>query len=484
MAVNFVIQLLIVRHLAKSEYGAFAYALSMVSLGHSVVTLGLDKGVSRFLAIYDEVGDRSRMAGAITFLFGTMAGLGLIVVAVVNLFQGWLGTHVIEDPQALVLLVVLVALAPAQAVDDGITAIFAVFAKPSSIFFRRYVVAPGLRLGVVLAVVASGAGSRGLAFGYVGASLLGICAYGYLLLGALRSHHLLGWFRRRRMTVPWREILAFTIPLLTTDLLLVVMYTSNVVLLERFHDTAEVASLRVVQPLAGMNQLVSSSFVMLFVPAAARLFARKDRVGLGDLYWRSASWMAVLTFPMFALCIIAAEPLTRLLYGARYAASAPIVVLLSLGYYVNAAFGFNDFTIRVCGRLRILMMVNLTALVTSVGLSLALIPRFGAMGAATGTCVTAIVHNVARQVGLKKASGISTFDTRYLRIYLAIPAAAVVLGLVAVTFHPGLVVGMVLAGAAWLVLIRISRHHLRLAETFPEFLRLPLVGRLATRFLP
>ena len=53
MGVNFVVQILIVRYLTTEAYGAFAYALSIVALGQTLITFGLDRGVARFLSVYD-----------------------------------------------------------------------------------------------------------------------------------------------------------------------------------------------------------------------------------------------------------------------------------------------------------------------------------------------------------------------------------------------------------------------------------------------
>ena len=44
MAINFVVQILIVRNLSETEYGAFAYALSIVAFGQTIITFGLDRG--------------------------------------------------------------------------------------------------------------------------------------------------------------------------------------------------------------------------------------------------------------------------------------------------------------------------------------------------------------------------------------------------------------------------------------------------------
>lgn len=49
-AINFAVQVLIVRYLTKSDYGAFGYALSIVALGESVATFGLDRAITALCA--------------------------------------------------------------------------------------------------------------------------------------------------------------------------------------------------------------------------------------------------------------------------------------------------------------------------------------------------------------------------------------------------------------------------------------------------
>src|SRR5690554_4685934 len=61
MGLNFGVQIVTVRYLAKSDYGALAFALSVVSMATSGVLLGLDKSVARFVPIYQEQRDYNRM---------------------------------------------------------------------------------------------------------------------------------------------------------------------------------------------------------------------------------------------------------------------------------------------------------------------------------------------------------------------------------------------------------------------------------------
>ncbi|MEA2537730.1 MAG: hypothetical protein QOF11_1964 [Chloroflexota bacterium] len=472
MAVNFLVQILIVRYLSTADYGAFAYALSIAALGQTLITFGLDRGASRFLSIYDERGDYDRLLGTLTMVCGTIVSLGALLVVGVYLLQGWIAGSA-GPAEALPLLLILILLAPIQALDDVLTGLLSVFASPRSIFLRKYIVGPGLRLLVVLLLIGGHSGVEFLAVGYVAAGAFGIALYAVILWQVLGRRGLLDRFRQAKMRIPAREILVFTIPLLTTDLVYVFLNTSDAIILEHFSGLEAVGAWRVVQPAAGLNTLVISSFTLLFTPIAARLYARKDMAGVKDLYWRTAIWMAVMSFPLFALTFSLAHVLTLVLYGPRYEDSATYLALLSFGYYFNTALGFNGLTLRIFGVIRYVVVINLLAAATNVALNLFLIPRYGALGAAVGTTLTLVIHNLLKQAGLRLGTGISIFERQHLRVYLIIAVAAAGLFAINTLVAPPLIVQVALAAVASLAVLLLNRQSLQMAQTFPEFRRLP-----------
>jgi O-antigen/teichoic acid export membrane protein len=478
MAVNFLVQVLTVRYLTKTDYGAFAYALAIVDLGQMVATFGMDRTVTRFLSIDDEHGHYDRLFGTLVFSVGTILSLGLAVVLVSDGIQALTSSGLSGDGNATTLLLILILLAPIQALDSVLTGVLSVFASPRSIFIRRFVVAPGLKLAVIALLVLSQAGVTFLAWGYVAAGVIGLVVYGILLGRLFSVRGLWARFRWRQMDIPVRELVLFTIPLLTTDLVYIVLNTSDAILLGWFRGASDVAAYRVVIPAAGLNQLVFSSFTLLFVPAAARLFARNDREGVRDLYWQTAVWMAVISFPLFALTFSLAGDVTHLLFGARYDSSAVYLALLSVAYYVNTALGFNGLTLRVYGAMRSIVLINVGAAVLNLALNLILIPAYGPLGAAIGTTISLIVHNVLKQIGLNRVTGISLFDARYARVYFVITVGAVGLLLVEAIASPGFVIELTLAAAVSIVVFALTRDELRIGDTFPELLRLPLARRL------
>jgi O-antigen/teichoic acid export membrane protein len=478
MATSFVAQVVVVRYLSKEDYGHFGYAWSVVLLLQSVLALGLDRADTRFLSLYDERRDHARFFGVLAVEVVTIAATGLFTVAAVLAVTGFgHGPMAGVDPATLSLLAVLIALAPLQALDQLTLNVFAVMARPRAIFVRRYLLEPLLRLLVVLLLVAGRRPVGFLALGYLAVGVIGVALYGGLVVRLLRPLWLQHGLRLRQLRLPVRELFGFGLPLLSTNVVYVASTALATVVLGHFRPPPEVAAFRAVQPVAALNAMVMLSFTILYTPAAGRLWARGDREGMRDLYWQSAGWLAVLTFPVFVLTAGLAAPLTVQLFGARYADSAIYLALLALGTYANAALGFNGLTIQTLGKIRYVVVINSCATAFAIAADLVLVPRFGALGAAVAVLATLVLHNLLKQAGLR-GTGVGVFDVRYLRTYLTILGGAAAVGLTQQLAHPPLPVGVAVAAMVSLLVVGLNRRALRLAATFPELARMPFVRRL------
>lgn len=477
LALDFATQVIIVRYLTKDEYGAFALALSIVAIGTTICLLGLERTVGRFAPIYQEKGDYGRMWGTLAVVVGTVISMGLAVVLGAYVFQGLLGGFV-DNQLALSILLLMIVLAPIQALDGLLISLFATFGSARSIFFRRYVVAPVLQLGIVAALIATGSDVRGLALGYVLAAALGLFVYSFVLLRMLHMQGLVKELRRETLRFPAREIFTFSVPLLTSDLAMVLRGSLTVVLIQVLSTTAQVAEFRAVMPVAIQNLFVATSFRFIFTPGAARHYARGDRVALNDLYWQTAAWIAILAFPLFALCVGFPEQLAVLLFGEQYRASGVILGILCLGYYVNGSMGFNSLTLRVFNRVRFLAITDLSTAGLNLVLAVVLISRFGAIGAAVATSATFILQNLIYQWGLTTQTWVHGLDRRYVRPYASIIIGAIVIVAIAQLLKPPFLIGIVVVGVVSLLVFAINRHSLQIVDTYPELGRFRVMRRI------
>lgn len=468
-------QVVVVRALTKEDYGAFAYALAMAAAGRTLLSLGQGKLLSRFMAKYEEQGDFDRMFGSMFLAVGTIVVTSTLTLGSLFLLSGSVVESAVSDPATVKVVLILIFLAPLEALDQVFVSLFAVFSRPRAIFFRKYLFTPGLRLGVVLALALTGSSVTFLAIGYLAAGIVGFVVYLLVLVRVLRERDLLRHLRPRRIVLPFRAVFSFSVPLITGELLLLSMNVGGVFILGYYHSAAEVAAFRAVFNPARLNTAVLHAFVPMFLPLAARLHARRDIAGLRRSYWQTAAFVSVLTFPVFALTVPLAPQLTVLLFGEAYADSGIILALLSVGYYFSVLMGFNAYTLQVFERIRFLVAVNVFCAVLNVVVSLLLVQRLAAVGIAVAILVTLVVQNLINQWALRRAIGSGFVDRSCIRAYLAIAVCAAALCALQVLADPGLVVGIAAAAVASFLVLLASRRAIDLAETFPELRRVPVV---------
>jgi O-antigen/teichoic acid export membrane protein len=199
---------------------------------------------------------------------------------------------------------------------------------------------------------------------------------------------------------------------------------------------------------------------------------------LNDLYWQTAAWIAILAFPLFALCIGFPEQLSVLLFGKPYQASGVILGILCLGYYVNGSMGFNALTLRVFNRVRFLALTDLSTAALNLVLAVVLIQRFGAVGAAVATSGTFILQNLIYQWGLRSQTWVHGLDRRYVRPYASIIIGAIVIVAISQIVRPPFLVGIVVVGVVSSLVFAINRHSLQIVDTYPELGRFKVMRRI------
>lgn len=478
LIMNFAIQVLIVRFLSKLEFGSFAFALSLVSLGSSLALLGFDKTVARFGPIYHERGDDARLLGSIVLMLGTMIGLGVAIVLTAVGCVYWLGGDLFSTPLTTSLLLLLAVLVPINAVDSFLVSLFAIFANPRYIFFRRYILNPGLKLLAVATVVACNGNVIWMAVGYAAGGIIGIVVCAGLLRQMVCSEGLFERVRWNEIKLPAGEIFGFSLPLMTSDVTYLLKGSLVVLFLEFALGSTSVAEFRAVFPLARLNEIVISTFGILFMPTAARFFAKQQHAAIDDLYWQTATWITALSFPVFAACFAFAEPLTVLVFGAEYATSAPVLALLSLGFYCNAIFGFNVHTLKVFGCVRFLVISDLVTMSFAIVANLLLISRYGVWGAAVATCSAQLLQNLINQIGLLRRTSVGSFPRRCLGTYVTVLISILVLVQIQRLWSPPIPVGLGLTALATVAVIGMSRKQLDLTNTIPQLARFPLLARV------
>lgn len=473
MTINMVVQVVAVRYLGKTDYGIFAYALSIASLATSACLLGQDRALSRYLALADENEEYGRAQGIIAIALATVFILGSAIAAIV-IGLHFFGIDLTSDERAVTAMIILLAAAPFLGLDTIFMSFFAVVAAPTAIFWRRHVVTPLLRLGSVVLIVATAGSVEDLAAAYLISGIVGVGLYVVFAVKLLRRHAL---GQPQRRSYPVGDMLRFGTPMVTSDVALALRATLVVIFLEALRSVEEVGAFRAVLPIAQLNAVGLQSFRILYLPVASRLFGRNDHRGVADLYWQSAAWLAVGTFPIFVATFSLAGPVTHLLFGDEFASSATVLAVLAFGYYVSSALGLNALTLKASGRVGIVVAVDGITSVVAIALNLVLISQFGALGAALSTTAILLLQNVLVHIGLRRVVTELRFPRSHTVVYAWVSGAASILLAIELLIDPPVAASVSLGFLTTAVVLMANHKVLMIGQSFPEVARLPLIGK-------
>ncbi|MGF1578052.1 MAG: oligosaccharide flippase family protein [Gemmataceae bacterium] len=475
--INFSVQILTVRYLTKSDYGLFAFALSVAGVLSILSAFGMDKAASRFLSVQLQDQDYSRFWGMVSLMFATVVGLGVIGTGIF-LFGWLLGIPVLtSDPGAQCVLAVIAGLAVCNALDTVFIALFAVLASPSTIFVRRYLLGPLLKLASAIIVVLLGGDVFTFAIGQLVAGVLGVGVCVSLSFGILRRHPKLLAATSRPFTFPFRQLYGYSATLLSGDFAFLLRGALVPLVLGLLFQGEEIASFTAVLPFARLNEFVLLTFSVLFLPNAAKLSASEQHVELQALFENTTLWITVLTFPVFAGSFLLAHALPVWLFGADYQSSGIILAWLALGYYANASFGTGLRLLRATRKLGTLLLADLLLVGIAAGTVFFLVPRYGALGGAWAVCATYVAQALLYLVLVASTTTVNPFMIRCVAPFVFGVGLCATTESVRILLAAGWAFSLVAAGLHSIVVLLVFGRDLDVLGAFPEIAKLPLLRR-------
>ncbi|MDD2219654.1 MAG: flippase [Desulfoplanes sp.] len=123
---------------------------------------------------------------------------------------------------------------------------------------------------------------------------------------------------------------------------------------------------------------------------------------------RIATWSAVPALGTLVMFLIFGKNILSLVYGEYYTQAYGIVRILALGQCVNVCAGSCGMALQMTGHQNIMMKISLCCGVLMILLSLILARAFGPFGSACAAGISLIVQNIAMLLLVKKHLGIST----------------------------------------------------------------------------
>lgn len=413
------ITILVTRHFSRPAAGAFFAATSLFLIVETISNLGAFNGSIYFIARLRSLHQEARIPAVMRAAIRPVAVCSLVaalatVVFAEPLARLLLGGHASHGAEPVAVAQVLRALAvtlPFAALMDTFLGASRGYRDMLPTVLVDRIGRSTLQLaGVAIAILAGGGALLAplWALPYVPA-----CIVSWLWLRRIR--------RRRALTVlaapppaaapeepadliedgagpgvvaaSARGFWRFTGPRALASAAQMVIQRIDIVLVGIIRGPAEAAIYTAATRFLVVGQLANVAISMAAQPQFTHLFAIRDRRAANTVYQVTTAWLIVLTWPLYLLTVIYG-PAVLAVFGHSYQVGGPVMVILGLSMLVATGCGQVDVVLTTTGRTTWSLANGLLAVIVNVSVDLALIPRYGIIGAAIGWAAAIGVTNL------------------------------------------------------------------------------------------
>lgn len=424
--------LVLVRLLAPADFGLIALASGFMQSVDGLMSLGTEEAVIREAAPDRAVYDTA-------FTLTALRGLIASVLVAVAAFPA---AEFFGDPRLGPVLLV-VALLPLL---DGLSNIGAVDFRRNMTFHKEFALMVLPKLGGILVAILAAFLLRS----YV-AMLCGMLVNRSLRMAMTYVMHPL---RPRFSLIAWRALVGYSVWTWLLSLATLLRDRSDSLFLGRMAGTATLGFYSVGAEIAAlpMTELIEPLGRASFSGFAA---ARHEGGAAGEIFLRLIGLSALLALPVGLGLSAVAAPLTRLALGPGWEQAVPVLQVLAVAGTMLVFGHLSQHLLSAHALLGRLVGIVLAGAALRVVLLLALIPGFGATGAAMAAAIA-----IGVEQGLMIATALRRFGIGFRgllaqvwRPVLATGAMGVVLWGFGLGWAPGdgLVVGVVVGAGVFVV---------------------------------
>jgi len=456
-AIHFLGQVLAARILGPAGFGTYAVAWVVIRILAVPAALGLDVGVVKFGGAEREDPVRVNQIISSSTLIGLawsgLLGATLFLVAdpVSRAMTGdasyGLGLRIAGV--TLPALVVLRILAASLRIDGGTAAAVAV----------EDVLRPTLFLALLPAISLAALPESGTAVAFVGISYW--IAAAAALVWSVRTRgrtSVLPPSRPRKTEL--QPLIRYAVPVSAASLTALLALQVDQFLIAAMLESAEVGVYAAAVQLASVFPVVLSALDLALGPRVAAAYAKDDRRSTGRAYRILAAAGVLILGPLFATLVAVPGEALSTLYGESFAVGNDVVVVLALGFVVNASAGGVALVLFMTGHHHDWLKISVVGAVLNAVFTILGTQWIGLVGAALATALSMSMQNLFGLWALKKRTGITVWSPNYWRSVSVVAAGTAIALIAAYLGRPHLapplllavvvaVTGLAVSGLGW-----------------------------------
>ncbi|TKB79787.1 MAG: flippase [Nitrospira sp.] len=419
LGLNYVYGIVLARLLGADDFGLYSLGLALFNVLTVIAIAGLDNAALKFVADTKAQGNSNQINGVVraalllSLAFGGIAALLLVFTA-----HGVAHTVFAKDALEPVLWWFAIGI-PAFSVS---AVMIAVLQANQDVVWRtsiKYLMEPIVKAVLTLILVWVGWGLEGAIIASV-AALVGSVMLSLIPLRPFLRRSVSGGGVRGHAGA----ILSFSSPLLLALLAASVANRTDLLLLGYWWPSSDVGIYAAAFQTATVLTVILGCLESIATPYLSESVAASDWKHTNILYGTVVRWSCVCALPLCLIMLLFPAQILSI-FGPTFQAGAGCLIILACGHLINAVTACANNALLWAGHSRRVMWNYLIVAAAQIAADLALIPRYGMVGAACGAFFGLLLMNWLRTWQASHLIGIHPFPATLTKP-LAAGAAGVV----------------------------------------------------------
>lgn len=422
-AAGLVTSSVIARTLGPDETGRYAYAVWIGALLLSVSHGGIPTTMTRFIAEASARGERDTSRSLFTRLVVWQVLIAVVVCG------GAACILTMTHPDRRMLYIIAIAMVLPQVLQQAANGALTGLQRFDQI---AMITGAGTLLNVVAVIMAVvlKAGAVGILASVLLATALSAC----LSLGVLNKTLHQGIrdasidklpkadrYQSMMPRVRWFSLTVWYLVLLD----LVVWDRSEIFFLRRYSAISQVAVYSIAFMLVCKVWEAASSVSATLAPLSADAVGRSEPERVGSIFRAATRYIHLLLVPISILGIGLSKPIVLLVYGKQYLAVIPVLQILLIVPVLMTLTEAAVATVYALERQAFLALALTPTCLLNLFLAWALVPRYGAVGAATASTIAQLLETIVVVWYAARISNAGVLISAVLRVWICAVCAAV-----------------------------------------------------------
>lgn len=416
LGVGFLAKTTLIRAVTQNEYGLYTLALTLVNITITFSTLGLENGVTRYIAYLRGKNECQQIQsiiiisiaiGLIMSTFSTIVLIFLSETMSTKLF------HTVEIHFVLKLLAIVI---PFAVLINILMSIFRGFNQTNVKVYFYDILRPTLYFLLINLVISFGFSFNEFIYSYIISTIItfvGIIIY-FLRNSPIEIKHVKLKSKISKQLI--KSLILFSLPLLLVNITLAMMSWTDTLMLGNFEDLSSVGQYDAAFLLASLLSVGISSIGYIYIPIVSKLYGNNLIDEIKNINIKATKLCFTITLPIFFTLFVYPEFILNLLFGLNYVPASSTLQILAVGFIFNSYFGFNYHTLMALGKSNYIMYCSLLSVCLNIMLNFMLIPKHGIIGAAFASASSFILIEFLMTQQLAKLYGIHPFSNEYIHI--------------------------------------------------------------------